>query len=161
VARQGPGGGGDIRMPTYAATIESVPSAVWRRMTGSSHDPVRCPSTDLRLLIMHYICCDGQAHTGSGRTRLRADRLEVGRCLERGQLPALPRAVIHAARAVETGPAYVAPSGTAVAYLTSVDHQVVRLGSQGLQIDRILGATVAAVTFVCAAIVIAYICYCR
>jgi hypothetical protein len=77
----------------------------------------------------------------SGRTRLRADRLEVGRCLERGQLPALPRAVIHAARAVETGPAHVTPSGTAVAYLTSVDHQVVRLGSQGLQIDRILGAT--------------------
>jgi Bacterial capsule synthesis protein PGA_cap/D-alanyl-D-alanine carboxypeptidase len=61
-----PGGGGDIRMPTYAATIDSVPSAVWRRMTGRSHDQVRCPvgSTDLRLLTMHYVGFDGRAHTG-------------------------------------------------------------------------------------------------
>jgi poly-gamma-glutamate synthesis protein (capsule biosynthesis protein) len=61
-----PGGGGDIRMPTYAATIESVPSTVRRRMTGSSHDPVRCPVgfTDLRLLTMHYVGFDGRAHTG-------------------------------------------------------------------------------------------------
>jgi poly-gamma-glutamate synthesis protein (capsule biosynthesis protein) len=53
-------------MPTYAATIESVPSAVRRRMTGSSHDPARCPVgfSDLRLLTMHYVGFDGRAHTG-------------------------------------------------------------------------------------------------
>lgn len=59
-------GGGEIRMPRYAATIESVPSAVRRRMTGSSHDPVKCPVgfNDLRLLTMHYVGFDGRAHTG-------------------------------------------------------------------------------------------------
>jgi hypothetical protein len=53
-------------MPTYAATVESVPSALRRRMTGSSHDPARCPVgfTDLRLLTMHYVGFDGRAPTG-------------------------------------------------------------------------------------------------
>ena len=59
-------GGGEIRMPAYAATIESVPSAVQRRMTGSSHDPASCPVgfADLRLLTMRYVGFDGRAHTG-------------------------------------------------------------------------------------------------
>ena len=73
-------GGGDIRMPAYAATIESVPSAVRRRMTGSSHDPVRCPVglTDLRLLTMHYVGFDGRAHTGQMVVHHRHARGLVG-----------------------------------------------------------------------------------
>ena len=50
----------------YTATIESVPSAVRRRMTGSSHDPATCPVGfgDLRLLTMRYVGFDGRAHIG-------------------------------------------------------------------------------------------------
>jgi Bacterial capsule synthesis protein PGA_cap/D-alanyl-D-alanine carboxypeptidase len=75
-----PGGGGDIRMPTYAATIESVPSAVRRRMTGSSHDPVRCPVgfTDLRLLTLRYVGFDGRAHIGQMVVHRRHARGLVG-----------------------------------------------------------------------------------
>ena len=61
-----PGDGGEIRLPAYAATIESVPSAVRQRMTGNSHDPARCPVgfTDLRLLTMRYVGFDGRPHIG-------------------------------------------------------------------------------------------------
>ena len=54
------------RLPAYTSTIESVPSVVRRRMTGSSHDPARCPVgfADLRLLTMRYIGFDGRSHTG-------------------------------------------------------------------------------------------------
>ena len=50
----------------YTATIESVPSAVRRRMTGSSHDPATCPVgfADLRLLTMRYVGFDGRPHIG-------------------------------------------------------------------------------------------------
>jgi hypothetical protein len=67
-------------MPTYAAIIESVPSAVRRQMTGSSHDPVRCPVgfTDLRLLKMHYVGFDGRAHTGQMVVHHRHARGLVG-----------------------------------------------------------------------------------
>ena len=76
----GPGGGGEIRMPAYAATIESVPSAVRQRMTGSSHDPARCPVgfTDLRLLTMRYVGFDGRAHTGQMVVHHRHARGLVG-----------------------------------------------------------------------------------
>ena len=73
-------GGGEIRMPAYAATIESVPSAVRQRMTGSSHDPARCPVgfTDLRLLTMRYVGFDGRAHTGQMVVHHRHARGLVG-----------------------------------------------------------------------------------
>ena len=53
-------------MPAYAGTVGPVPSDVRQRMTGSSHDPARCPVglDDLRLLTMRYIGFDGRAHTG-------------------------------------------------------------------------------------------------
>ena len=73
-------GGGEIRMPAYTATIESVPSAVRQRMTGSSHDPARCPVvfTDLRLLTMRYVGFDGRAHTGQMVVHHRHARGLVG-----------------------------------------------------------------------------------
>ena len=60
------GEGGKVRTPAYAATVESVPSTVRRRMIGSSHDPARCPVelADLRLLTMRYVGFDGRSHTG-------------------------------------------------------------------------------------------------
>ena len=60
------GGRGDVRTTPYAAAIEPIPSAVRRRMTGSSHDPARCPVgfADLRLLTMRHVGFDGRAHTG-------------------------------------------------------------------------------------------------
>jgi poly-gamma-glutamate synthesis protein (capsule biosynthesis protein) len=76
----GPGGGGEIRMPAYAATIEPVPSAVRQRMTGSSHDPARCPVgfNDLRLLTLRYVGFDGRAHTGQMVVHHRHARGLVG-----------------------------------------------------------------------------------
>jgi poly-gamma-glutamate capsule biosynthesis protein CapA/YwtB (metallophosphatase superfamily) len=76
----GAGGGGAIRIPAYTATIESVPSAVQQRMTGSSHDPARCPVelTDLRLLTMRYVGFDGRAHTGQMVVHHRHARGLVG-----------------------------------------------------------------------------------
>ena len=76
----GPGGGGEIRMPAYAATIESVPSAVRQRMTGSSHDPARCPVgfTNLRLLTMRYVGFDGRPHIGQMVVHHRHARGLVG-----------------------------------------------------------------------------------
>jgi poly-gamma-glutamate capsule biosynthesis protein CapA/YwtB (metallophosphatase superfamily) len=64
----------------YTATIESVPSAVRRRMTGSSHDPARCPVgfADLRLLTMRYVGFDGRAHTGQMIVHHRHARGLVG-----------------------------------------------------------------------------------
>ena len=57
---------GYVRPLAYTATIESVPSAVRRRMTGSSHDPATCPVgfADLRLLTMRYMGFDGRPHIG-------------------------------------------------------------------------------------------------
>jgi poly-gamma-glutamate synthesis protein (capsule biosynthesis protein) len=76
----GAGGGGAIRIPAYTATIESVPSSVQQRMTGSSHDPARCPVelTDLRLLTMRYVGFDGRAHTGQTVVHHRHARGLVG-----------------------------------------------------------------------------------
>ena len=76
----GAGGGGAIRIPGYTATIESVPSSVQQRMTGSSHDPARCPVelTDLRLLTMRYVGFDGRAHTGQMVVHHRHARGLVG-----------------------------------------------------------------------------------
>jgi poly-gamma-glutamate capsule biosynthesis protein CapA/YwtB (metallophosphatase superfamily) len=76
----GAGGGGAIRIPAYTATIESVPSSVQQRMTGSSHDPARCPVelTDLRLLTMRYVGFDGRAHTGQMVVHHRHARGLVG-----------------------------------------------------------------------------------
>ena len=76
----GPGGGGEIRLPAYAATIESVPSAVRQRMTGNSHDPARCPVgfTDLRLLTMRYVGFDGRPHIGQMVVHRRHARGLVG-----------------------------------------------------------------------------------
>jgi len=76
----GAGAGGAIRIPAYTATIESVPSAVQQRMTGSSHDPARCPVelTDLRLLTMRYVGFDGRAHTGQMVVHHRHARGLVG-----------------------------------------------------------------------------------
>jgi poly-gamma-glutamate capsule biosynthesis protein CapA/YwtB (metallophosphatase superfamily) len=64
----------------YTATIESVPSTVRRRMTGSSHDPARCPVgfADLRLLTMRYVGFDGRAHTGQMIVHHRHARGLVG-----------------------------------------------------------------------------------
>src|SRR5688572_16699370 len=64
----------------YTATIESVPSAVRRRMTGSSHAPARCPVgfADLRLLTMRYVGFDGRAHTGQMIVHHRHARGLVG-----------------------------------------------------------------------------------
>ena len=58
--------GGESGVPAYAGTIEPVPSAVRRRMTGSSHDPSRCPVgiSDLRLLTVRHVGFDGRAHDG-------------------------------------------------------------------------------------------------
>jgi poly-gamma-glutamate capsule biosynthesis protein CapA/YwtB (metallophosphatase superfamily) len=57
---------GPATLPAYAGTVGPVPSDVRQRMTGSSHDPARCPVgfDDLRLLTMRYIGFDGRAHTG-------------------------------------------------------------------------------------------------
>ncbi len=57
---------GDKRAPAYTSSIERVPSPLGRRMTGSSHDPARCPVklADLRLLTMRYVGFDGQPHIG-------------------------------------------------------------------------------------------------
>jgi len=57
---------GDKRAPAYTSSIERVPSPLGRRMTGSSHDPARCPVklADLRLLTMRYMGFDGQPHIG-------------------------------------------------------------------------------------------------
>jgi hypothetical protein len=57
---------GDKRAPAYTSSIERVPSALGRRMTGSSHDPTRCPVklADLRLLTMRYVGFDRQPHIG-------------------------------------------------------------------------------------------------
>ncbi|HJQ88050.1 MAG TPA: CapA family protein [Propionibacteriaceae bacterium] len=76
----GAGGGGAIRIPAYTATIESVPSAVQQRMTGSSHDTARCPVeiTDLRLLTLRYVGFDGRAHTGQMVVHHRHARGLVG-----------------------------------------------------------------------------------
>ena len=76
----GTGGGGEIRLPAYAATIESVPSAVRQRMTGNSHDPARCPVgfTDLRLLTMRYVGFDGRPHIGQMVVHRRHARGLVG-----------------------------------------------------------------------------------
>jgi len=54
------------QLPAYAASIDGVPSAVRRRMTGTSHDPARCPvgMNELRLLTLRYVGFDGRAHTG-------------------------------------------------------------------------------------------------
>ena len=59
-------GGGNDRTPAYASAIDPIPSALRRRMTGSSHDPARCPVkfADLRLLTMRYIGFDRQPHIG-------------------------------------------------------------------------------------------------
>lgn len=58
--------GGDDRTPAYTSSIDLIPSALRRRMTGSSHDPASCPVTlaDLRLLTMRYVGFDGQPHIG-------------------------------------------------------------------------------------------------
>jgi poly-gamma-glutamate capsule biosynthesis protein CapA/YwtB (metallophosphatase superfamily) len=66
--------------PTYTATIGSVPSAVRRRMTGSSHDPASCPVgfADLRLLTVRYMGFDGRAHTGQMVVHRRHARGLVG-----------------------------------------------------------------------------------
>jgi poly-gamma-glutamate synthesis protein (capsule biosynthesis protein) len=57
---------GDKRARPYTSSIERVPSALGRRMTGGSHDPARCPVklTDLRLLTMRYVGFDRQPHIG-------------------------------------------------------------------------------------------------
>ena len=59
------------QLPAYAASIDAVPSAVRRRMTGSSHDPARCPVglDDLRLLTLRY---RGVRRPGSHRAAGRA-----------------------------------------------------------------------------------------
>ena len=76
----GSSGSGKVRMPAYAATIEPVPAAVRRRMTGSSHDPARCPVgfADLQLLTLHYVGFDGQAHSGQLVVHQRHARGLVG-----------------------------------------------------------------------------------
>jgi poly-gamma-glutamate synthesis protein (capsule biosynthesis protein) len=57
---------GDKRARPYTSSIERVPSALGRRMTGGSHDPARCPVklADLRLLTMRYVGFDRQPHIG-------------------------------------------------------------------------------------------------
>jgi hypothetical protein len=57
---------GDDRTPAYSSSIDPIPSALRRRMTGSSHDPASCPVkfADLRLLTMRYVGFDRQPHTG-------------------------------------------------------------------------------------------------
>jgi poly-gamma-glutamate capsule biosynthesis protein CapA/YwtB (metallophosphatase superfamily) len=59
-------GGAEYRLPAYAASIQSLSDAVRRRMTGSSHDPARCPVRldDLRLLTLRHVGFDGRAQTG-------------------------------------------------------------------------------------------------
>jgi hypothetical protein len=56
----------DKRARAYTSSIERVPSALGRRMTGGSHDPARCPVklADLRLLTMRYMGFDRQPHIG-------------------------------------------------------------------------------------------------
>jgi Bacterial capsule synthesis protein PGA_cap/D-alanyl-D-alanine carboxypeptidase len=58
--------GVDDRTPAYISSIDRIPTALGRRMTGSSHDPSSCPVrlTDLRLLTMRYVGFDRQPHIG-------------------------------------------------------------------------------------------------
>ncbi len=54
------------RLPAYTSTVEPLPTAVQRRMTGRSHDSSRCPVglADLRLLTVRHLGFDGRARTG-------------------------------------------------------------------------------------------------
>jgi poly-gamma-glutamate capsule biosynthesis protein CapA/YwtB (metallophosphatase superfamily) len=65
-AEKAPSNPSKAQLPAYAASIDGVPNAVRRRMTGSSHDPARCPVglSDLRLLTLRYVGFDARAHTG-------------------------------------------------------------------------------------------------
>ena len=85
------GGSGDVRTTPYAATIEPIPSAVRRRMTGSSHDPARCPVgfADLRLLTLRHVGFDGRAHTGQlvVHRRHASDIADVFRELYQARFP--------------------------------------------------------------------------
>jgi hypothetical protein len=56
---------GDDRIPAYTSAIDPIPSALRRRMTGTSHNS-SCPVkfADLRLLTMRYIGFDRQPHVG-------------------------------------------------------------------------------------------------
>jgi poly-gamma-glutamate capsule biosynthesis protein CapA/YwtB (metallophosphatase superfamily) len=65
--RTAPGRAGvDERTPAYTSSIDPIPTALGRRMTGSSHDPASCPVklADLRLLTMRYVGFDRQPHIG-------------------------------------------------------------------------------------------------
>lgn len=79
------------QLPAYAASIDPVPSAVRRRMTGSSHDPARCPVGfgDLRLLTLRYVGFDGRAHTGQlvVHRRHATDLASVFREIYRARFP--------------------------------------------------------------------------
>jgi poly-gamma-glutamate synthesis protein (capsule biosynthesis protein) len=85
------GGSGDVRTTPYTATIEPIPSALRRRMTGSSHDPARCPVgfADLRLLTLRHVGFDGRAHTGQMVVHRRhaSDIVGVFRELYRARFP--------------------------------------------------------------------------
>ena len=58
--------GMDNRTPAYTSSIDPISTALGRRMTGSSHDPSRCPVrlADLRLLTMRYMGFDRRPHIG-------------------------------------------------------------------------------------------------
>ena len=90
------GGGGKPgrdadRLPAYAASVQSLSSSVRRRMTGSSHDPARCPVglADLRLLTLRHVGFDGRAHNGQliVHRRHADDVVEVFRDLYQSRFP--------------------------------------------------------------------------
>ncbi len=86
-----PSGAGQVGLPPYAGTVAPVPSAVRRRMTGSSHDPARCPVgfDDLRFLTMRHVGFDGRAHTGQMLVHQRhaGDLVSVFEELYRARFP--------------------------------------------------------------------------
>jgi hypothetical protein len=84
-------GGGAAKLPAYAASVSSLSGTVRRRMTGSSHDPARCPVAldDLQLLTLRHVGFDGRAHTGQliVHRRHARDVVEVFRELYAARFP--------------------------------------------------------------------------
>jgi poly-gamma-glutamate capsule biosynthesis protein CapA/YwtB (metallophosphatase superfamily) len=84
-------GAAEAELPAYAASVQSLPATVRRRMTGSSHDPARCPVAldDLQLLTLRHVGFDGRARTGRliVHRRHARDVVEVFRDLYEARFP--------------------------------------------------------------------------
>jgi hemoglobin-like flavoprotein len=84
-------GAAEAELPAYASSVQSLPATVRRRMTGSSHDPARCPVAldDLQLLTLRHVGFDGRARTGRliVHRRHARDVVEVFRDLYEARFP--------------------------------------------------------------------------